>query len=110
MENIMKIVGEDLVVKVPEELDHHNCNEIKDKIDFLIGVEPVDRIIFDFANTSFMDSSGIGVIMGRYKKMQFIGGEVCAVGVGDRVHKILVLSGISKFIQIIKKKEEQLCQ
>lgn len=110
MEDRMQIVGQDLVVKVPEELDHHNCNEMKDEIDVLIGEEAIDRIVFDFADTSFMDSSGIGVIMGRYKKMQFVGGEVCAVGVGDRVYKILVLSGISKFIQIFKKKEEQLCQ
>ena len=57
-------------------------------------------IIFDFADTGFMDSSGIGVIMGRYKKVYMMGGEVWAVHTNERMRKILTMSGVMKIMQI----------
>ena len=57
-------------------------------------------IIFDFADTGFMDSSGIGVIMGRYKKVYMMGGEVWAVHTSERMRKILTMSGVMKIMQI----------
>ena len=57
-------------------------------------------MIFDFDKTDFMDSSGIGVIMGRYKTISLIGGEVWAVHANDRIRKILTLSGMTKIMQI----------
>ena len=47
-----------------------------------------------------MDSSGIGVIMGRYKKVYMMGGEVCAVHTSERMRKILTMSGVMKIMQI----------
>ena len=47
-----------------------------------------------------MDSSGIGVIMGRYRRIFMLGGEVCAVHVGERMKKILTMSGVTKIMQI----------
>ena len=60
----------------------------------------VKNVIFDFRETVFMDSAGIGMIMGRYKLMQALGGHVTAVHVSKRVRKILVLSGIYKIVGI----------
>ena len=57
---------------------------------------------FDFKNTEFMDSSGIGLLMGRYKLMRALGGEVRIIHAGERIYKILVLSGIHKIIPIEK--------
>ena len=62
-------------------------------------------VIFDFRETNFMDSSGIGVIMGRYKRLYMMGGEVCAVHTSDRVKKILTMSGTAKIMHIYE--EEQ---
>ena len=58
--------GQTLVIHLPKELDHHNAEEIKREADRLLGTRNIRSIIFDFEKTSFMDSSGIGMIMGRY--------------------------------------------
>ena len=78
-----------LTIFLPHELDHHNTEEIKHKADAIIDRNHIRYVIFDFSNTSFCDSSGIGVIMGRYKKVYLLGGEVCAVNANERMKKIL---------------------
>ena len=85
---------------LPEDVDHHNAEEIKREADRLIDREHIRYIIFDFADTGFMDSSGIGVIMGRYKKVYMMGGEVWAVHTNERMRKILTMSGVMKIMQI----------
>lgn len=100
MEDFLKVQGTDLVIMVPAELDHHNAERIKKGCDQMIRNRNIRRIVFDFRKTSFMDSSGIGVIMGRYKNMRFMGGTVIAIQVNERIRKILTLSGIYKMIDI----------
>ena len=89
-----------LTIFLPEDVDHHNAEEIKREADRLIDREHIRYIIFDFADTGFMDSSGIGVIMGRYKKVYMMGGEVWAVHTSKRMRKILTMSGVMKIMQI----------
>lgn len=89
-----------LIIHVPTELDHHNAEEIRKGTDRLMEKENIRTIIFDFTRTNFMDSSGIGVIMGRYKNLNFTGGKVTAVCVNPRIQRILQLSGIHKIIDI----------
>lgn len=89
-----------LTIFLPHELDHHNAKELKKKADHLIEKNHIRYIIFDFSETDFMDSSGIGVIMGRYKRVYLLGGEVCAVHTNERIRKILNMSGITKIMQI----------
>ena len=57
-----------LTIFLPGELDHHNAEEIRKESDHLIEHNHIRYVIFDFADTKFCDSSGIGVIMGRYRK------------------------------------------
>ena len=78
---------------VPE-LDHHITNEVRDGIDNILNTRPIKNIIFDFKNIRFMDSSGIGVIIGRYKKISNDGGKVSVINVNARVKKIFDLSGM----------------
>ena len=66
----------------------------------------IKNIVFDFKNIRFMDSSGIGVIIGRYKKISSEGGKVSVVNVNDRVKKIFNLSGMNKIINIYDTYEE----
>ena len=56
-----------LTIQMPKELDHHEAGRLKMEADFLIGAYHVRRLVFDFRETEFMDSSGIGVIIGRCK-------------------------------------------
>ena len=59
----------------------------------------VKNIVFDFKDVSFMDSSGIGLIMGRYKKVMFIGGKAAVTNVGNAVDRIFKISGLYKIIE-----------
>ncbi len=88
-----------LIVHIGKELDHHNAISIKERADRYIEKENVKHIIFDFANSEFMDSSGIGVIMGRYKKVIFTGGKVYVTRVGKAVDRIFQISGLYKIIE-----------
>lgn len=94
-----------LTIYLPNELDHHNAELIRREADRQIERNHIKYIIFDFADTNFMDSSGIGVIMGRYKKISLIGGEIWAMNTSERVRKILAMSGVAKIMQIYE--EEQ---
>ena len=62
-----------LTIFLPKEVDHHNAEEVKKSADAIIEKEHIKYVIFDFEQTDFMDSSGIGVIMGRYRMICLIG-------------------------------------
>lgn len=85
-----------LVIHVNGELDHHNSTFIREQADDIIYHNNIHNIIFDFAETAFMDSSGIGVIMGRYKLIKGIGGKIGIVNAGNSIQKILLYSGLNK--------------
>jgi anti-sigma F factor antagonist len=93
-----EIINRCLIIHLNQELDHHCAVKIREKSDKLIDKENIRNIIFDFENTAFMDSSGIGVIMGRYKRVIFMGGKVAVVGVSNSIDRILHLSGLYKII------------
>ena len=94
-----------LTIFLPKELDHHNAEDIRKKADRLIEKNHIKYVIFDFKNTNFMDSSGFGFIMGRYKMIYLLGGEVWAVHANERMKKILTMSGVAKIIQIFEEEE-----
>ncbi len=93
-----EIINHCLVIKLMEELDHHNAIPVREQSDKLIAGKNIKDIIFDFTGSDFMDSSGIGVIMGRYKKVIFAGGKVAVTGVNKSVDRIFHLSGLYKII------------
>lgn len=94
-----------LTIFLPQEVDHHNAEDIRKEADKVIEEEHIKHVIFDFENTSFMDSSGIGVIMGRYRHIFLLGGEVWAVHASDRMRRILHMSGVTKIMQIYEEEE-----
>ena len=104
MEQYFKVAGTDLFICLPEEVDHFNSEKIRREADRILQSRNIRRIIFDFSRTQFMDSSGIGVIMGRYKNMRFMGGTVTAVHVNERIRRILTLSGVYKVLDIADRK------
>ncbi len=100
MNDIFQMEGEVLRIMVPKELDHHNCIVIRETADSIMMQKELKEILFDFQNTEFMDSSGIGVMVGRYKNMKCLGGTVAATHVSERIKKIFLLSGLSKMIKV----------
>lgn len=100
MDTELKITDKSLIILLPQELDHHSAEEICQETDRLATTEDIREIIFDFSRTTFCDSSGIGMLMGRYKMMNALGGTVRVVQAKDRVAKILMLSGIMKIIPV----------
>ena len=100
MNSIFHISGTTLTVLLPSEIDHHNTEQIRREADYLIQTKKIRTLIFDFSQTEFMDSSGIGMMIGRYKMIRFLGGNVTAVHVSERMHRILQMSGIGRFIDI----------
>lgn len=94
-----EISGRCLIIMLNEELDHHNAIQIREKADRIIERNHIKHIIFDFSGSSFMDSAGIGVIMGRYKKVIFIGGKIAVASVNSAVDRIFRLSGLYKIIE-----------
>ena len=96
----MRLEQQTLTIRVPAELDHHSADAICRRADELVQSRDVREIVFDFRETEFCDSSGIGMLMGRYKMMQALGGTVRAVRVRERVARILMLSGVMKLIPV----------
>ena len=71
-----------LIIYISQDLDHHTVNLLREQSDRLIDAGDIRHIIFDFRENDFMDSSGIGLIMGRYKRVMFRGGKAAVTNVG----------------------------
>lgn len=89
-----------LVVEITEEIDHHVADKIRRSVDNEITRYMPRKTIFDFSRVTFMDSAGIGMIIGRYKMMKLIGGNLEIQNVSDSAKKILEMSGILKIIKV----------
>lgn len=100
MELQYEIREDELVVPMPKEVDHHVAKNLSREIDFLVDSWHVKTLIFDFSGTDFMDSSGIGVLLGRRKTMELYSGEMRAINLGERVEKIFEKSGLFKVINV----------
>ena len=100
MGEFVRVNGTCMVIVVPTELDHHIAEQIRQESERILHVKNIHKIIFDFEKTGFMDSSGIGMIMGRYKEIRYTGGKVLAIRVNERIRRILTLSGVYKYIEI----------
>ena len=107
MELQYQITKEQLIVPMPKEVDHHIAKTISREIDFIIDSWHVRKLIFDFAETDFMDSSGIGVLIGRKKNMDMHRGEICARNLGERAQKIFDKSGLTQIILVESGREEK---
>lgn len=90
--------GACLYVKMPVELDHETGEEVKQTTDRIMAENHVKKIVFDFGDTVFMDSSGIGMIMSRYRALGMRKNCVEAYKANERIRKILCLSGMHKII------------
>lgn len=96
-----------LKVNISEEIDHHSAEKIKQKIDYEIETHMPKRVVFDFNGVKFMDSAGIGLIIGRYKLINMLNGELKLINVNRYTKKIFEMSGILNIIPIIEEGENE---
>lgn len=89
-----------LIVHMLGELDHHSAEEVRNKIDDRVDRAGITKVILDFSGVTFMDSSGIGVVIGRYKRLTTKKGDVCVTNVKGAVNKVFELSGLYKIIKL----------
>lgn len=103
MEEKFKIIDNYLMVKMlRDELDHHKSVYISKTADEYIIKEEVGNVVFDFEDTRFMDSSGIGVIIGRYKKISYFGGKVFVINTDTRIKRTLMICDLHKVVEIME--------
>ncbi len=87
-----------LVLHLPPEIDHHSSKEIRERTEGYLREGQVRHLVFDFSQTTFMDSSGIGALLGRYKRMRERGGSVTIYGADPQIQRILRIAGVDKLI------------
>lgn len=90
-----------LIINITEEIDHHTTEIIRRRVDYEIQRLMPRKVIFDFNSVLFMDSAGVGMIIGRYKTCRTYGGMLELKNVKPKIERILSMSGITKIIPII---------
>jgi len=101
----VKIKNESLIVKISGDLDLVLAKEFRETVDKILMDKPLRNLILDLSEVDFIDSSGLGAILGRYKMIQQRKGKMSIWGAKPSVYRILDLSGILKIIPVFKTEE-----
>lgn len=96
--------GGELSVRLTPEIDHHICVGIREKIDSALFEVKPSLLILDFSEVRFMDSSGLGLILGRVERASALGAQVEVRGLSDSLYKLIRLSGIERVKNLTVKK------
>ena len=91
--------GQTLTVYLSGELDHHSASQIRQELDALIRDSRAHRLVLDLSSLTFMDSSGIGVILGRYNQMARRGGSLAVRKPSSQINRIFDLSGVYQIVE-----------
>ena len=96
MEVIFKVLDDILIARIKGDVDHHTAKAIREKIDAMLFESRAHLLIIDFGRVEFMDSSGLGLILGRVDRAGALGATVEVRGLSPRLHKLLRLSGLER--------------
>ena len=108
MENLKLLYTNDvLTAKLQSEIDHHSAVSVRERIDDMLYKELPGTLVFDLSEVNFMDSSGLGLVLGRYAKAKEIGTEVIIKNPSKRTEKIFRMAGTDKIIKIFYDKENK---
>jgi stage II sporulation protein AA (anti-sigma F factor antagonist) len=89
-----------LIIRLSGELDHHTAEELREKVTDTLEREAIRHIVLNLERLTFMDSSGLGVILGRYKQIKNLGGEMIVCAVSPTVKRLFDMSGLFKIIRL----------
>ena len=101
MESVFDEKDKLLIFKITEEIDEYNVQKIRRKADYEIERYMPKKIIFDFDSVTFMDSAGIGLLIGRYKIANMLDASLEIANLSHTVKKIFEMSGILKLIPVV---------
>ncbi|MEL3972411.1 anti-sigma F factor antagonist [Rossellomorea oryzaecorticis] len=97
-----------LCIRLSGELDHHTAEELREESSKLIESENIKHIILNLEELGFMDSSGLGVILGRYKQIKQKHGEMVVCAISPAVNRLFEMSGLFKIIRLEPSEENAL--
>lgn len=89
-----------LCIKITEEIDHHTTEKLRRKMDYEITRYMPRKVVFDFSKVTFMDSAGIGLLIGRYKLAKMLGGSSQIINANKSIKKVLEMSGVVRIIPV----------
>jgi stage II sporulation protein AA (anti-sigma F factor antagonist) len=89
-----------LCIRLSGELDHHAAEELRTKVTETLAANPIKHILLNLEKLAFMDSSGLGVILGRYKQIKTTGGEMVVCAISPAVKRLFDMSGLFKIIRL----------
>ena len=97
-----------LTLKITEEIDEHTTEKLRRKIDNEITRFMPRKVVFDFSNVVFMDSAGIGMLLGRYKLVRILGGSLEITNINKQIKKLFEMSGILQIIPVTENIKENI--
>lgn len=100
--------GDQLIIEITGDIDHHSAKYIREEIDRAIIAARCRVAVMELSGVDFMDSSGLGLILGRYTRMREIGGVLKLSNPSPQTVKILALAGADKLIPITHTKMEDI--
>ncbi len=104
----IKVYNNVLIVYLKGEVDQHKVSSIKGEIDKGLVANNAKHLIYDFTNVGFMDSSGIGMILSRYKSFNGTGNMLCLSGVSSNTMRLFDMVGLKDIIKIYNNVDEAL--
>lgn len=96
----INVTGEVVTAYLSGELDHHTAKDMRESIDNAIELNMPSLLVLDFSAITFMDSSGIGLVMGRYRNLQKTGASLHISGASPSIYKVMKLAGIEKLAKL----------
>lgn len=98
MEYELKLDHDWLWIVLPMELDHYQAEQIREAVKEKMQERYIKYVVFDFVKTTLMDSSGIGLIAGRYRTLSMRGGQVYVANVNESMRRVLTLAGLYRIV------------
>ena len=97
----------ELIAFLEGEIDHHAAREAREEIDAAASRVKPHTLTLDFSNVTFMDSSGVGLILGRYRLVSGWGGEVCVANLRPQLERLGSLAGIRELCTVVSPEEDR---
>lgn len=105
LQSLFSVKEDVLIVRLTGELDHHTAETLRKEWKDMLYTHPVKHVILNLAEISFMDSSGLGVILGRYKEVLQLGGEMVVCSVTPAINRLFEMAGLFKIIRLAENEE-----
>jgi len=96
----LEIRNDVLCIRLSGELDHHAADELREKATNILNNSTVRHIVLNLENLTFMDSSGLGVILGRYKHIKQLNGEMIVCAISPPIKRLFDMSGLFKIVRL----------